>query len=180
LLIQVLYIINSMFDILDTKKTTGLFLLRHGWFSPQYELTDEAYTYGSMAYTGLSRRRAIVTTALATWLFKWMGPFTRTVLITDDAGAEIGKAVRGWFTHTVSLTLQTGFKAEFRKAGFFSRDYIWTGDGCGKIMQITSYPFSYKDSVTISSSMVPQAIMPLLIFLGEHLISLRRRRKAAR
>jgi hypothetical protein len=167
-------------DILDTKKTSELFLVRKGWLSPSYELTDNAYVYGTMTYNGLSRRRAAIKTAHAEWLLRWMGPFTRTVTIADESGAEIGKAVRGWFTHTVSLTMNSGFKAEFRKAGFFSREFIWTADGCGTVMQIKSYPFSFKDTVTISSSMAPQAIIPLLIFLGGHLIILRRRRKAAR
>lgn len=168
-----------MFDILDTKHRTELFLVRKGWFTPIYELTDDAGTYGRMEYSGLFRRSAIVTTAETTRLFNWPGPFTRTVIITDGTGAEIGRAVRGWFSHTVSLTMQTGFKARFGKAGAFSPDYIWEADGCGKVMEIMSYPLRCKDTVNISSSMAPQAIVPLLIFLGEHLIILRRRRKAA-
>jgi hypothetical protein len=168
-----------MYKTLDTKTNSRLFIVRQGWLSPQYNLTDDADSYGTMSYSGLSRRKAFVKTAVAAWIFNWMGPFSRSVTITDQDGTSLGTASRGWFTLKVTLTLQTGFQAEFYRPSLWSQEYIWTSDGCGKILQIDNRLFSLKDSVSMESSMVPQAIIPLLIFLGEHLIILRRRRKAA-
>jgi hypothetical protein len=168
-----------MFNTLDTKKTTALSIVRSGWLSPEYTLTDDAYNYGTMRYFGLSRRKATVKTASTNWVLNWAGPFTRTVSIKDETGASVGQVKHKWFSRRVILTMQTGFQAEFYHSSLFSREFTWESDGCGKIMHISSNPLSTKDNVNIDNCLAPPAIIPLLIFLGEHLIILRRRRKAA-
>ena len=168
-----------MYEILDLKRINELLLLRKGWFSPEYELTDSTGSYGKLSYDGLSRWRATAITANTTWIFQREGLFSRTILIMDESGKSIGKATRELFERRELLTLQTGFQAEFYRPSIWSREYVWESSGYGKIMHIDSYPFSLKDIIYIDQSMAPPALLPLLIFFGAHLTILKRRRRAA-
>jgi hypothetical protein len=168
-----------MYDTLDIKNTTELYLLRHGWFSPEYKLTDKVYSYGKLSYGGFSRYRGIAVTATCTWIFKREKLFSRTILITNKDDAVIGKSTRDWFSRKRLLTLETGFQAEFYRPLIWSREYVWNSSGYGKIMHIISHPLGLKDTIYIDQSMTPPALMPLLIFLGGHLTILARRRRAA-
>ncbi|MGZ3873235.1 MAG: hypothetical protein ACXVJD_09975 [Mucilaginibacter sp.] len=167
-----------MFKTLDIKTAGELFLVKRGWWSPEYDLTDDAFVYGTLAYRGLSKYKAIAKTKDTVWAFRSAGPFSRIVTISDQDGVVIGTASRGWFSRLIELALQNGFRAEFYKASIWSRDYIW-GSGDGQTVQITSSVFRPKDTVNIANNATPVAAIPLLIFLGKHLIILRRRRKAA-
>lgn len=168
-----------MFNTLDIKKANTLFVVRQGWLSSQYNLTDNTLTYGSMKYYGLLRRKAVVETANANWVFGCAGLSGRTVIIKDEFGTLVGKAVAGWFSYKVKLTLETGFTAEFYKPSLWRCEYTWAADGCGKILHISNKLLSNQDTINIDNSLAPPAIVPLLIFLGEHLILLKRRREAA-
>ena len=179
MLIPVLYIINNMFRTLDTKKTTELFIVKQGWFSRDYELTDNVYSYGKITYHRFSMYKATAVTAADTWIFKRESIFSRTLLITDQDMAPLGRATQGPFSRRVVLTLQTGFSAEFYRPSIWSREYIWESGAYGKMMHIYSSPFSLKDIIYIDQSMVPATLIPLLTFLGSYLIVLRRRRQAA-
>jgi hypothetical protein len=169
-----------MYKILDPKTTTELSLIRHGWFSPDYELTDGAESYGRLSYSMLSRRVATAVSATSTWTFAFKQLFSRTILIIDQNGAVIGEASRELFSRTRILNMQSGFRAEFYRPVIFSWNYIWVSEGYGQIMNIKMYPFTLKSVVTINQSMAPPALIPMLIFFGQHLTILRRRRKGAR
>jgi hypothetical protein len=168
-----------MYEELDPKKTTELFLARQGWFSRNYELTDNIYSYGYITYQRLSRRKATVTTATDAWTFKLGRIFSRTVLIIDQDGEKIGKASRAVFSRKTMLIMQNGFQSEFYRPSIWAREYIWESGEYGRIMHIYSNPFSLMDIIGIDQSMAPVALIPLLTFLGSYLIILRRRRKAA-
>jgi hypothetical protein len=167
-----------MYQTLDPKQTTELVLVRHGWFNPEYELTDKVNSYGKITYHRFSPRKATATTATGTWIFRRAGLFNQTIFITDQNDSVIGKATRDWFSRITILTLQTGFRAQFYRPEFFSREYIWESDGYGKILEINSYPLRLKDKININQSMAPPALIPLLTFLGSYLIILKRRRQA--
>jgi hypothetical protein len=169
-----------MYETFDPKQTTELLLLRHGWVSPEYELTDNNNVYGKLSYNGLSRRMAMAESATHKWIFKMGDLFTRTVFIIDEGGEIVGETKREIFSRRTVLTLQTGFTAEFYRPFFFSRERIWESSGYGTILRTKSYPFLYKDTITIEQSMAPPTVIPLLVFLGAHLTILRRRRRAAR
>ena len=169
-----------MYKAFDPKQTQKLVLLRHGWLSPEFELTDQVNAYGRLAYQWLSRRTAIAESATNKWVFRLGMLFTRTIAITDETGAFIGETKREIFSRRTILTLQTGFTAEFYRPFFLSRERIWEANGYGTVMRIRSYPFLFRDEITIEQSMIPPALIPLLVFLGAHLTILRRRRRAAR
>ncbi len=170
-----------MYKTLDTKNITQLQLLRHGWFTPEYELTDQVDSFGKLSYGFFSRRVATVVTAAGTWTFQFEGAFSRTITIADGAGTIIGKTTRDFFSRKRLLIMETGFQAEFYRPNFFwDWEYVWESAGYGKIMRIKNCPWKFKSTVYIEQSMTPATLMPLLIFLGAHLIVLSRRKKAAR
>jgi hypothetical protein len=169
-----------MYKIFDPKQTNHLLLLRRGWISPEFELTDQVNAYGKLSYQWLSRRMAVAESATNKWVFRLGMLFTRTIAITDETGAFIGETKREIFSRRTILTLQSGFTAAFYRPFFFSREHIWESPDYGTIMRTTSYPFMFKDEIIIEQSMTPPALIPLLIFLGAHLTILRRRRRAAR
>src|ERR1700722_5125750 len=110
---------------LDTKQVTELTMLRHGWFSPHYELTDGAYSYGSLSYRWGSGLKATAVSATGTWIFKRDDGFGRKILITDENGQPVGEITSDRFIRKRFLTLQTGFKAQFCRSSFFSREFTW-------------------------------------------------------
>jgi len=169
-----------MYKAFDPKQTNELLLLRNGWLDPNYELTDRTYNYGRLSYNWLSRRTAWAESANNKWLFKLGFIFSRSITITDDKGVLIGETHRPFLSRTTTLTLQSGFRADFYRPYFLSREYVWEADGYGTVLRIRSYPFLFKDEIYVEQSMTPPAFIPLLIFLGAHLNILRRRRRAAR
>lgn len=168
-----------MYQELETKKVTQLALLRRGWFNPEYKLTDKVNDYGTLSYSGISKRNASAETASQTWRFNFKALFDRTILITDQNGVIIGECTRGFFSRKIVLTLQSGFSAEFYRASFWSREYVWDSVGYGKVMSLKNhFPFTLTTDVFINNTKTPAAIIPLLIFLGAHLIILQRRKRA--
>jgi len=169
-----------MYKIFDPKQTRKLVLLRHGWLSPEFELTDDNSSYGKLSYNWLSRRVAKAESATNRWIFRNGFIFTRTISITDENGVLVGETSHEIFSRRTVLTLQTGFTAEFYRPFLFSRERIWDSARYGTILRIISYPLLITDDVIIEQTMVPSELIPLLIFLGAHLTILRRRKRAAR
>src|ERR1700751_674160 len=118
-----------MFNPLDTRKTDDLFMVRKGWFSNEYELSDKINSYGKITYHRLSMCKATAVTATDTWIFKREGIFSRTLLITSKDMATIGRATQELFSRKVVLTLQTRFSAEFNRPSIWSRVGIWNSTG---------------------------------------------------
>jgi len=168
-----------MFDKLDTKKTSELYLLRQGWISPRYELTDKVNTYGKITYRRSPMHKATAVTAANVWIFQRGSFFTRSILINDQNGVAIGTAITEWFSRRTKLTLESGFSAEFYRPLFFSFDHIWESEGYGKIVQIKGRAFGPTKSIYIDQSNTPVNLIPLLIFLGAYLVILRKRRQVA-
>jgi len=166
-----------MFSKLNTKLNTSLALVRDGLFSRHYVLKDAGATYGEMSFH--TPWVVFVETAEAKLTMAPAGLFSRTINILDIGDQIIGTATRPCLSRKVNLTLQTGFKAIFYRRNIFSREYVWEADGIGEVMEISSSVFSWTDNITIQNSMAPQNVVPLLIFLGRFLITLRRRRRAA-
>jgi hypothetical protein len=169
-----------MYKTIDTKQPNELLLLRQGWINPEFELTDKVYSYGKLTYNGILRRNAMAIAADNTWQFKFGPVFSRMLLITDQSGAIIGETKRKFFSRSRTLTLQNGFRAKFYRPSIWSREWVWESAEYGVIIRMKSYPLQFKDKIATEQSMAPAALIPLLIFLGAHLIILERRRRAAR
>ncbi|MBC7400734.1 MAG: hypothetical protein H7289_12400 [Mucilaginibacter sp.] len=168
-----------MYKELNTTKTNELSLLRHGWWSPEYDLTDNMVNYGKLSYEGISKRNAKVALANNTLRFNFESFFSHTILITDASGSIIGQCTREFFSCTRVLTLQSGFTASFFRESFFSREYIWESGSYGKVIKMkNNFPFTLTTDVYVYPTKAPAAVIPILIFLGAHLIILRRRKRA--
>ena len=170
-----------MYTAFKLLKTTELTLLRKAFFFPWYELTDGQNTYGKLSYEGLFRRTAIVELANRTYKIEFESFFSRMMNIILN-GEIIGKCKLGLFSKA-NLTMNDGFEAELSRDSVWTRGYAWNTSRFGNIVKLTEALFSYKKVVTITTD--PNSVnidnMPLLCFLGSHLIILRRnRRRAAR
>jgi hypothetical protein len=154
-----------MYQELDTHKTNELSLLRHGWWSPEYDLTDNMVNYGQLSYEGISKRNAKVALANNTLRFNFESFFSHTILITDASGTLIGQCTREFFSRTSVLTLQSGFTTNFYRKSIFSREYIWESGGFGKVMTIkNNFPFTLTTDVYVYPTKTPAAVIPILIF----------------
>jgi hypothetical protein len=168
-----------MYKELDVSKTNELSLQRRGWLFPEYTLTDDTANYGMLSYEGLSKRNAIAQVAGHVFRFNFEYFFSRTILITDEKGIVIGKCTREIFSRTRVLTLKTGFSAGFYRPSLFSREHVWESEGYGKIMDITNhFPFGLTTDVHLYQSQTPASVIPLMIFLGAHLIIMKRQKRA--
>lgn len=166
-----------MFNKLNTKLNNVLLLVRDGLFSRHYVLKDDNGTFGEMSFH--TPWVVFVETAEAKLTLAPAGLFSRTINILDNGDQIIGTATRPWLSRKVNLTLQTGFKAVFYRRNIFSRHCVWEADGIGEVLDISSSVFSWTDGITVQNSTAPQNVIPLLIFLGRFLITLRRRKRAA-
>ncbi|MCC8425467.1 hypothetical protein [Mucilaginibacter sp. UR6-11] len=168
-----------MYQELNAGKTNELSLQRRGWLFPEYTLTDNTFNYGKLSYKGLSKRNATVCLAGHEFSFNFERIFSRAILITDEKGMVTGKCTREPFTRTRILTLKSGFSARFYRPSFFSREHVWDSEGYGKLMGITNhFPFSLTTDIHLYQSQTPASIIPLMIFLGAHLIIVKRQQRA--
>jgi hypothetical protein len=142
-----------MYSVLDIRKTTEFYLVKQGWFSNEYELTDHVYAYGKIIYHRFTRRKATVITATDTWVIEKEKPLSRTILITDRDNKEIGKATSGWFDRKTMLIMSNGFQVEFYRDSILSHDYSWVSQTFGKIMHIHSRPLRLASPIYIDQTL---------------------------
>lgn len=167
-----------MYQSIDPRKTNELFIQRNGWFNAIFELTDRACNYGSLSYKWLSRRTGYISTSAGSFSIGFDGFFTRNLVIMNEQGEKIGTASREIFSFETTLTMNDGFQAKFYLQSIWSREYVWESSLYGPIMRIKSPLLSFTSNVYLQQSTARADILPLLVFLGQHLIILRKRRKA--
>lgn len=168
-----------MYTAFNLLKATELTLIRRSFFFPWYELTDGQYTYGKLSYQGFFRRTALIELANTSYLVEFEGFFSRTLRISNN-GELIGKVQLGMFTNA-TLMMHDGFEAQFKFNSIWNRTYTWNTTRFGEIVKLKEALLSYSKTVTINidPNSANISMVPLLCFLGSHLIILRRRRKRA-
>jgi hypothetical protein len=168
-----------MYTAFNLLKATELTLMRKGFFFPWYTLTDEQNTYGKLSYEGFFRRTALVETANTNYRIEYEGFFSRTLLISSN-GELMGKLKIGLFSGA-SLMMNDGFEADFELENLLGRTFIWKTNRFGEMMRLKEVLFSYRKTLnlTLDPTMVNIDMMPLLAFLGSHLLILRRNRRRA-
>jgi hypothetical protein len=170
-----------MYTAFNLLKDTELTLMRRSFFFPWYELTDGQFNYGKLSYEGFFRRTALVETANANYRIEHEGFFSRTLKISSN-NTLIGKLQLGLFSKA-ALMMHDGFEAEFSRDSVWNRNYVWNTNRFGEIIKLTEALFSFKKvlTTTVDPNSVNLEALPLLCFLGSHLIILRRnQRRAAR
>jgi hypothetical protein len=168
-----------MYTAFNLLKTSELTLLRRSFFFPWYELTDGQSSYGKLSYQGFFRRTGLIEMANASYLVEFEGFFSRTLRISTN-GELTGKIQLGLFSNA-ALMMHDGFEAEFKFDSIWNRTYTWHTTRFGEIIKLKEAFLSFSKAVTITvdPNSANISMVPLLCFLGSHLIILRRRRKRA-
>ncbi|RYZ98635.1 MAG: hypothetical protein EOP47_18870 [Sphingobacteriaceae bacterium] len=168
-----------MFTPYSNRNIATLFMVRHGWVNPEYELTDKVYSYGKLRYKWISaRRRAFTETANENWQFRFEGFWKTSLLITNNNDEVIGKLTMKPFKRKAQLLMNNGFAAAFRRTSFWRSKHVWESDINGPILRIHCPAFSSTDHITVEQSTAPADLIPLLVFLGIHLIIISKQREA--
>ncbi|RVU03123.1 hypothetical protein EOD41_04095 [Mucilaginibacter limnophilus] len=169
-----------MFTKFTNRNIQQLFVHRRGMINPDYELTDEMYSYGKLSYKWLSmRRKAAVETADSTWNFQFKSLWKTSLEITNQNEEVIGTLTTKVFSWSYTLVMNSGFTAVFRKTSFWKPRYVWENAMQAPIIRIESPVFKATDNIFIEQGTTPVEMIPLLAFLGIHLIIIRRQREAA-
>nr|WP_294944537.1 hypothetical protein [uncultured Mucilaginibacter sp.] len=163
-------------------KTNELFITRHKWFFPYYELTDGQFVYGKLSYKSHWRRYAIIETAEGLWTIKHKGWFKCAMLLNQGEDETIGTIEPQRWKRDTLLKLDSGFEATYLYKKLFTKALTLTNDAQGDMLQIIQKPFGVKTPFKIMLDALPQKVklnIPLLALIGVNLILLRQAQAAA-
>ncbi|TSD67086.1 hypothetical protein FFF34_006750 [Inquilinus sp. KBS0705] len=167
----------------DQLKTNELFITRHKWFKPYYELTDEQFIYGKLYRKSLFSRRATIETAEGTWTIKCKGLFKRSSLIVKGEDETIGTLIPATWKRNIDLQMDNGFRAFFNYKKLFSMAYVLTHEMYGDILQIKQKAFGIKKPYVITFDQTLQISdrppLPLLMLIGVNAMLIRQEQAAA-
>ncbi len=166
-----------MYTPFNTLKTTELKLTAQGWFRPSYELTDGQFVYGKLSYQGWFRRVAIAETAATTWTFRFEGFWGRKINISTENGV-IGQLKIGMWGKA-SLLMNDGFEAELVRDTIWKPSFVWSTTRFGEVVKLKQKGFTRSLSITLDPNTSKIELVPMLCFLGAHLIFLRQQQAAA-
>jgi len=153
----------SDFTLLQTGELT---ILRDGFFSPVYELSDGTYKYGKIITNRTSKADAIIETATENWVVKSELPFKGNRSIYNQSGQNIG------MLEFKRLFLTNGFEAQLLSSGYISREWIWKLANFVDPIKIKAAPFSYSNPYTITinnDALKTIQQLPLLLMIGSYL-----------
>jgi hypothetical protein len=152
-----------------------LWVKRHGWFKPTYELMDEIYSFGKLHNEGVWKPKSIIETATDTWIITrgtWGG-----ITITANTGEIIGTAASKLFSRKLTLTFGNGSVLTFYNPSIWKGTYIWATEAGEELLRIE--PRAFKAPViTFTAQPGKQPHLLLLAFLSLE-IHLTRQRHAA-
>ena len=173
----------SDFRNFDQLKTNELFIARHGWFKPYYELSDGQFIYGKLYYKSRFIRRATIETAEGYWTVRCKGWFKRSLLINQGENETIGTLIPAKWNRNIDLQMDNGFTAFFNYKKLFSRAFVLTHEMYGDIFQIKQKAFSIKKPYFITIDQTLQINgsppLPLLILIGVNAMLIRQEQAAA-
>ncbi|RYU91599.1 hypothetical protein EWM62_06570 [Mucilaginibacter terrigena] len=167
----------------DQLRTNELFIARHGFWKPEFELTDGQFVYAKLSYRSNFKRDAIIELPQNSWTIKRKGWFNRTLLLNRGEDEPVGNLVPEIWKRDFNLLFDTGFEATYLCKKLFSKSITLTNSQLGDILHITQKPFAVKQpfTVTIALLKTPENMppLPLLIMIGLHVIMLRQKQAAA-
>ncbi|RFZ85275.1 hypothetical protein DYU05_06660 [Mucilaginibacter terrenus] len=174
---------NDLRDI-NLLKTSELFVTRHKWFSPYFELTDGQFIYARMRYKGYWKRYAIIETADNTWTIKMKGWFNRSLLLNQGEDQTIGTITPSNWKRDIKVQTDNGFEATYQYKKLFSKTLTLRNDQFGDIMQLVQRVWGFKKPFEVKIE--PQHLknnlplpLPLLAFIGINIVLIRQARAAA-
>lgn len=169
-----------MFSAFNNRNVSKLYLQRHGWVKPEYELRDDLHSYGKLTFKTVSlKNRGMAELAGSVVNFKFSDTWKREISVTDENENLIGTLKSKTFSFTSTFTLVDGTQYILKRTSFWKASYEWENGTNGRLITIKLNPFSSNDEVFIEQSTVPLHIFPLLTFVGFYLIIARQRQAAA-
>ncbi|MBD1394727.1 hypothetical protein [Mucilaginibacter glaciei] len=167
----------------DQVKTAELFVKRHKWFFPYFELTDGQFVYGKLSYKNNYKRYAIIETADGFWTIKMKGLLKRNLLINKGDDETIGTLIPATWKRDILLEMENGFKATYLYKKFFARSLTLSHDMYGDIINLKqewwsfSKPFTVTYDPSVKTNDMPP--IPLLALIGLHLTLIRQAQAAS-
>lgn len=166
----------------DQLRTTGLPVIKHGFWRPWYELTDGQFTYGKLTYTNAFKNCCLLETATGSWNIRRKGLLSRKLVIEQPAGEEIGMVVPQRWCRKIQLSLNKGFTATFFNKKVLSHNYTWVSEQYGDILVVQTKFWSWKRPFVVQiepemAKTVPH--LPLLALMGINLVLLKQAEAAA-
>ena len=160
-----------------------LFILRHNWFFPYFELTDGKFMYARLSFKSSFRRYAVIETAKDVWTIKPKGWFKRSLLVNKGEDETIGTLIPETWKRNIDMEMDNGFKGVYLYKKLFSRSFSLTHEMYGDILQIIPKAWGFKKPFVISYSKALRIDnlppVPLLVLAGISLILTRQGHGAA-
>lgn len=163
-------------------KTNELFVTRHKWLCPYYELTDGQFVYGKLSYKNHWRRHAIIQTADGRWAIKHKGWFKCAMVLSQNEDESIGTIEPQRWKRDTLIKLDSGFEANYFYKKLFAKALTLSNAAQGDMLQVVAKHFSIKTPFRVLVDASPQKVklnIPLLALIGVNLILLKQERNAA-
>nr|WP_294944535.1 hypothetical protein [uncultured Mucilaginibacter sp.] len=122
------------YNSLSNLKGNKLWLVKNGWFTPDYSLTDGQNQYGKIYHAGLFSSATIFETDGNSIVAVSAG--IGDVYLKMPDGKQIGYAERKFFSSTLELVLNNSVKATLSIPNIWRMAYIWRDENGQQIMEI--------------------------------------------
>lgn len=173
----------NRFRDFEQSTTNELYIVRHKWLFPYFELTDGQFVYAKLSYQSTFKRYAVIETANDTWTIKSKGWFKRSLLINKGEDETIGTLIPETWKRDVKLEMDNGFRGIYSHTSLFSRSLTLTNEMYGDVLQITQKVWGFKRPYIITydktlriDNLPP---IPLLALIGINLMLARQGHAAA-
>ncbi|MFD0794493.1 hypothetical protein ACFQZX_12775 [Mucilaginibacter litoreus] len=173
---------NDLRDF-NNARTSEMFIMRHNWWKPYYELTDGQFLYGRLSYNGVFKRYAIIESVEGTFTIKRKSLIGRNMLLNKGEEETIGEMIPSIWKRDVGIQMNNGFEANYLFKKLFSRAYTLTSNSYGDLLEIKQVPFGIKKPFAITFKNETYNTfkfdVPLLTMIGVHFMLYRQAQAAA-
>lgn len=171
----------DQFRSFDLLRTNELTVIRHGFVRPWFELTDGQFSYGKLSYGNFWKTISVLEVEKKTWIIKRKGMFSRTYLINDLDGSNLGSVTPEIWSRKIILSMNKGFEAVYLNKKLISRTFSLINDQFGDILSIRTQLWGLKKPFNVSFDpemlkKIPE--LPLLALLGINLLLIKQAKAA--
>jgi len=152
------------YHVFNQRKTKQLWLKRIGWIKPVYELTDGAFSYGSLSYYGFINRVTQLETANEGWMIRNAGFFKMEISTAD--GRVAGYIKRNWLSSKIEFIGADGFSALYYRLSIWRSEFVWVINEDQTLIHIDSGGLMGKIVVTFADFAYEQPYLLLLALLS--------------
>lgn len=170
----------EQFRNFDQVRTHELWLQRHGFWKPWYELTDGQFSYGKLSYEGILRTTSVMESLTETWKVKRKKTWADVHYITNLQDENLGEISKPLFSADFNLQFSNGLFLKYKRTSVWKGRYSWV-DAQGIVIAETRHQFFSARFLKfiIDPLHLKDAHLPLLLLLAGNLNLLMQRRAAA-